>query len=785
MIKNYFKIAIRNLFRHKAFSLINISGLAIGMASTIFILLWMYNQWSYDTFHTHKDRIYELWNKGNGNKITCWNATPQPLAPTLMKDFPEVEYAIRVNEGQKSLFSYGEKRLITKGSIVDPAFLKVFSFPLIEGSSETVLKDVFSLVITEELAKKIFGNENPMGKTLKVDNEDNFTITGILKDIPANTRFQTEYLMSWEYMKYKKQENSLWASNSTMTYALLKPNATLASITPKLKDLRRQYEKDNKTDDFFLYPMSRWRLHSQFVNGVEDGGLTTVIKFAGILAFFILLIACINFMNLSTARSEKRAKEVGIRKVVGAQKGALMRQFIGESIILSSIAGVFALLIVFLLLPTFSKFVYMDIIFEYKNPVFWLYFIGFTVLTGVLAGLYPAFFLASFQPVSVLKGTFKTVNALITPLKALVVMQFTFAIVLIVGTIIVQQQIVLGLNRDAGFSKDNLIYHDLNGDIPKNYQSIKSELLASGAVTTMCKTLSPITEGWSSTKGMEWTGKNVDDKTLIDRFSVDDNATKTLGFQLLQGRDFDLSAYPTDSSAVLLNETALRTMNLKEPIGQIITDGNTQWHVIGVIKDFLLRNPFKPANPTVIQGAKRELSIVHIKLNNQMSMSENLKKVETVFKKYNSEYPFNYKFVDEEYAKKFEKNQRMGQFGTLFSGLSIFISCLGLFGLATYMAENRIKEIGVRKVLGASVGSIIALLSKDFIKLVGIAIIFATPVAYYLTNKWLQDFPYRINISWWIFALAGAMALLIALLTVSFQAVKAAVANPVKSLRTE
>jgi putative ABC transport system permease protein len=786
MIKNYLKIAFRNLFRHKAFSLINISGLAIGMASAVFILLWMYNQWAFDTFHTQKDRIYELWNKGNSEKkISCWNITPQPLAPTLMKDFPEVEYAVRVNGEQTSLFSYGEKRIMSEGSIVDPAFLKMFTFPLFEGSAETALKDAFSLVITEKLAKKIFGNENPMGKILKVDNEDNFTVTGVLKDIPANTRFQMAYLVSWEYIKYKKQENEFWGNNCTKTYALLKPNTTLASIEPKLKDLRRQYQKDNKTDEFFLYPMSRWRLYSQFVNGVEEGSLLTVIKFAGILAFFILLIACINFMNLSTARSEKRAKEVGIRKVVGAQKGALILQFIGESIILSCIAGIIALLIVVLLLPTFSKFVFMDIVFEYKNPVFWLSFIGFTVLTGVLAGLYPAFFLSSFQPVSVLKGTFKKENALITPRKALVVIQFTFAIVLILGTIIVQQQIVYGLNRDAGFSKDNIIYLDLNGDIPKNYSSIKTELLASGAVTTMTKTFSPITEGWSNTKGIEWTGKNGDDKTLFDRFSADDKAAKTLGFQMIEGRDFDLSTYPTDSSAVLLNESALKTMALKEPIGQIIKDGDTKWHVIGVVKDFLLRNPYKPATPTVIQGAKRGLSILHLKLNNQWTMAENLKHVEAVFKKYNPEYPFDYKFVDEQYAKKFEKNQRMGQFGTLFSALSIFISCLGLFGLATYMAENRIKEIGVRKVLGASVVSIISLLSKDFIKLVGLAIALASPIAYYLMNKWLQDFPYRITINWWIFVLAGVLALFIALLTVSFQAMKAAVANPVNSLRNE
>jgi len=538
----------------------------------------------------------------------------------------------------------------------------------------------------------------------------------------------------------------------------------------------------------FLYPLERWRLYSSFTNGVEDGdGRIEFVRLFGIIAAFILLIACINFMNLSTARSEKRAKEVGIRKVVGAQKGYLIGQFIGESILLAFIAGVLALGIVQLSLPGFNQLTDKKLFIDYANPSFWLIGIAFVIFTGVLAGSYPAFFLSSFQPVKVLKGTFKTVNGIITPRKVLVVLQFTFAITLIICTIIVKQQIDYAQNRQAGYDKNNLIYHFLTGDLEKNYSLVKNELLSLGVATAISKTSSPLTQGWSDTWGFQWTGKDPNDKTDFDRYSEDESLGTAAGFQFVQGRDFNLKEYPTDSSGVILNESAVKAMGFKQPLGQIVKDGDNQnYHVVGVIKDFILQSPYYPTKPMVIEGAKGTFfNVIHIKLNSKNPTDQNLKKAEAIFKKYNPEYPFEYHFVDEEYAKKFEDEKRTGTLAGLFAALTIFISCLGLFGLATYMAENRIKEIGVRKVLGASVAGITALLSKDFLKLVIVSFAISAPVAWWAMSSWLKDYPYHVSIQWWVFIMAGLLSVAIALITVSFQAIKAAVANPVKSLRTE
>jgi putative ABC transport system permease protein len=431
MIKNYLKIAFRNILRYKAFSFINIAGLAVGMASAILIFLWMYNQVTFDNFHEKKDRIYEVWNRSNTNgKINCWNVTPMPLGPALQKDCPEIEQVARINYPEKFLFSYGDKRLVFEGCVAEPSFLNIFSYPLIAGNMETALKDPFSLVISEKMAQTLFGKEDPMGKVIKLENAKDFTVTGVLKDLPTNTYFKFDYLVSWLFMKEMGYENQHWGNNCIATYALLKPNTTLASVETKVKDMRRVYEKDSDGGEMFLYPMSRWHLYSEFVNGKEEGGLISRVKIAGLLAFFILLIACINFMNLSTARSEKRAKEVGIRKVVGAQKGFLIGQFIGESILMAFIAGVIALVLVFLFLPSYSRVMELVMSVDFTNPLFWVAFLSFIVLTGLLAGLYPAFFLSSFKPVSVLKGTFKKVNALVTPRKALVVLQFTLGLLL-------------------------------------------------------------------------------------------------------------------------------------------------------------------------------------------------------------------------------------------------------------------------------------------------------------------------------------------------------------------
>jgi putative ABC transport system permease protein len=793
MLTNFFKVAFRNLWRSRGFSAINIVGLAIGMASAIIILLWIQNEVSYDQFHEKKDRIYEVWNQvKNGGVVNSWNNTPKVLARAMERDLPEVANAARVNYTTNFLFTVGDKSLMVPGNIVDSSFLQVFSFPLLEGNLKTALNDMHSVVLTQKLAIKLFGkNENIIGKIIKIADKENFTVTGILKDLPNNTRFKFEYLLPWSCWNHVPAlgtDDTNWGNNSTQTYVLLKPSSSLASVEPKVRVLKQKYDIEAKQMGWqmFLYPVGRWRLYSNFENGYEtNSGQITYVRLFGIIAAFILLIACINFMNLSTARSEKRAKEVGIRKVVGARKISLINQFIGESILISFLAAIIAIVIVQFSLPAFNQLTQKQLVIPSGSISFWLAAIGFIIFTGVLAGSYPAFFLSSFQPVKVLKGTFQKAHALITPRKILVVLQFTFAIALITCTIIVKQQIDYAKDRQAGYDKNNLIEHFFIGDIEKNYTLIKNELLSSGIATAVTKTSAPLTENWSNGWGDEWEGKDPNDKTSFDYYNEDGGLGATAGLHFIIGRDIDLQKFPTDSLAMIINESSLKVMKFKNPIGQSVKSNGMQWHVVGVIKDFILESPYAQTKPMMIFGPKAWFTTMQVKLNSKKNMAQNLKNAEAVFKKYNPQYPFDYKFVDQEYAQKFEDANRTGILAGLFAGLTISISCLGLFGLATYMAETRIKEIGVRKVLGASVIDITTLLSEDFVKLVIISIILASPIAWFAMHKWLENYPYRITISWLVFIASGSLAICIAILTVSFQAIKAAIANPVKSLRSE
>ncbi|WP_153797001.1 ABC transporter permease [Foetidibacter luteolus] len=786
MIHNFLIIAWRNILRNKSFSIINIAGLSIGMAAAMLILTWIQHELSYDEFHEKKDRLYEVWNRySNDGRTGCWNNTPKPMAMALQQDYPEVAQVTRDYFIPPVLFSYKDKRISGRGKAVDSSFIKMFSFPLAAGNIHTALNGAYSIVLSQTLATKVFGNENPIGKVVKVDNSDNFTVTAVMQDAPANSKFQFDFLLPWAYMRQSGMSNDAWGNNDLHTYVLLKPGVSVNALQARLKTLRKKYDKDDPRIETFLYPLTRMHLHGNFENGVETGGRIEIVRLFGIIAGIILLIACINFMNLSTARSEKRAREVGIRKVVGARKSWLIGQFLGESILLAFIAGLFALLIVQVTLPFFSKLIGQQLILQYNQPFIWLSAACFVLVTGILAGSYPAVYLSSFKPVLVLKGKIKAGSALLTPRKILVVMQFALAIMLIVSTIVVRQQIQKAQNRQAGYSKDNLVYHFMEGDVQKNYTLIKNELLASGVAVSVTKTSAPITEGWSNTWSLGWQGKSPKDKTTIDRFCADDAFVKTAGLQLAQGRDFNLAKYPTDSLGAIINESAAKVMGFKQPIGQLIQDMGKDWHVIGVIKDFILQSPYHATAPMFIAGAGGYFNVIHIKLSAARPMQQNIDFLKKLFKKYNPEYEFNYRFADDEYASKFHDEERTGTLATLFASLAIFISCLGLFGLSSYMAENRIKEIGIRKVLGASAQNITLLLSKDFLQLVLVAIVIASPAAYWAMSKWLQNFEYRTALHWWVFVIAGIAALLIALLTVSFQAVKAAVTNPVKSLRNE
>jgi ABC-type antimicrobial peptide transport system permease subunit len=788
MFKNYLKIALRHLQKSKGFSAINIIGLAIGMASAMLILLWIQNEMSHDRFHEKIDRIYTTNNRDKFNgQLYAWSTQPKIMAPTLKKDFPEVEDAVRVSE-TTFLLSFGEKHLNVHGNFTDPGFLSMFSFPLLKGNAAAALNGMYNIVITEKLSKKLFGNDDAMGKIIRIDSAENFTVTGIMKDLPNNTVFDFEYLLNWLYMKKIGYDDDNWGNNAVFDYVLLKPGVKASYFDARIRNITIEHTKNGEkaTTEVFTQPLKDAWLYSKSENGKFVAGRMVTVRLFALIATFILIIACINFMNLSTARSEKRAKEVGIRKVVGAQKSWLIGQFIGESILLSAIAGVLSVLIVEFFLPSFNQLVSKELYINFGAIGFWAFFLGFILVTGIIAGSYPAFYLSSFLPVKVLKRTFKSNHSLVTPRKILVILQFTFAVTLIICTLIIEHQINYAESRDLGYDKNRLVFTWLQGGVSAHYESIKDELLNSGAAVAVTKSMSPITQRYSDGWGWSWDGSTKeDDKTDFVRMASDMDFAKTMGVKIVNGRDINIKEYPSDSNAMLLNETAVKVMHVKNPIGLTVREGGEVWHVVGVLKDFIYESPYQKVQQLAVLGPKTWFTTMHFKLNPAHEVSENLKKAEVIFKKYNPQYPFEYHFADDEYGKKFNESRRTGTLAALFAGLTIFISCLGLFGLAAYMAEARIKEIGVRKVLGASVPNIVALLSKDFVRLVIISIIIASPIAWIFMKKWLDDYDYRIHISWIIFALAGSFAIAIAVLTVSFQAGRAALANPVKSLRTE
>lgn len=785
MLKNYFKIAWRNITRNKGYALINIGGLGIGMASAILILMWVQHEVSMDREHPKSDRIYKIYNRGTfSGELWAWGTTPKILAPTLKKDYPEIEQAVRVSDAD-FLFTVGDKKMNESGIFTDPEFFDVFDFKMLQGNSTTALDDPYNMVVTEEFAKKLFGSGDAVGQTVKIDSADIFTVTAVLENLPNNTRFRSDFYLSWAYMKKLGWDDEYWGNNSVETYVLLAENASLDSFNEKIAGITKAHS-DRESTEVFAYPLSQMYLYGKSENGQLVGGRIVTVRLFAFIAVIILVIACINFMNLSTARSEKRAKEVGLRKVVGARKTSLIFQFIGESTLIAFIAGFFALLIVQISLPSFNTLVDKQLFIPYSDLMFWVQLIGFILLTGLLAGSYPAFFLSSFSPAKVLKGTFRSPASAVTPRKILVVLQFSFAIVLIVSTVIIQRQISYAQKRELGYDRDNLIYVMKQGDIEKHYGAIKQTLLNSGAVKAMTKSMSPITQRYSDGWGYSWEGSTPEDEKLdFIMFSSDTDFMKVMQTELVEGRDIDIDLYPSDSAAILLNETAVRKMRLENPVGQIVSNDEKQYTVVGIIRDFIFESPYDPVNPLMVFGPSTWSDVVHIRLNENKPIAENMASIQQVFEEFNPNFPFEYRFVDEEYAKKFNDTRRTAYLSVLFTILTIVISCLGLFGLSTYMAANRIKEIGVRKVLGASVGSISLLLSKDFLKLVGIAFLLSVPVAWYAMDQWLQNYQYSVGIEWWIFVATGAITMLIALLTVSFQSIKSALMNPVDSLRSE
>jgi len=793
LLDNYFKIAWRSLRRNKGFSAINISGLAIGLASAIVLILWIRNELTCDQFHKNRDRVYQVFTRAVFNgQIECNGRTPMVLGPVVEANYRrEVEQVVRMNWVGAFIFSTVDKHIASQGFLTDPGFFKLFDFPFLRGDAETALRNPHSVVLTEKLAKKLFGIADPVGKFVNVDSTSGFRVTGVLKDLPPNTRFNFEYLIPWSYTSEVHWDNDSWTNNMVGTYLLLRPGVTETVADISLRNLVSMHAPETKAE-IFLHPMRKWRLYSNFVNGEATDGDINFVRMLAVIAGFILLIACINYMNLSTARSIRRAREVGVRKVVGAGRGSLIGRFLGESLLIAALAGILALVIVILALPWFNQLIMTELVIPYGDPFFWLSGTAFIVSTGLLAGSYPAFYLSAFRPINILRGHFKTIHALVTPRRILVVFQFSFAIAFIICTIVIYRELKYATTRDPGYNRENLAFVYMKGDMRKNYELIRHDLLASGVVTDITRTNSPITEVWANNDGYEWKGKGPDQSVSLIEYWADRTFVRTMGLHLVAGRDIDVQRYPTDSTAILLTEMAVREMGLSDPIGQVLRSEEGTWHVVGVIKDFVTGSLYNRVNPIVVQGPnssrisnKGWFGTITFRLNPENNTSANISKLTRIFKRYNPNYPFEYFFVDYYDLWKLTGERHFGTLAALFAGMAIFISCLGLFGLSAYMAESRLREVGVRKVLGASIIRLVTLLSKDFLVLVVIAFFIASPVAWWFMSKWLEDIPYHIDLSWWIFAVTGLLSVVIAAGTVGYQAVQAALTNPVRVLRAD
>lgn len=795
MFKNYFKIAWRNILKNKIYSIINILGLAVGMAVAMLIAFWIWDETTYDKSFANHERLAQVMTTfiHNDGTMETMPAVCMPIGDELRSkygsDFKNVSMA-SWNFGH--VLVVGEKKISEQGMWVESNFPSMFSFKMIQGNIHA-LNDPSSILINASLAKILFGNANPINKTIRLDNKENYNVAGVFNDFPHNsTLYDSKYFLPWKkYItteQWLKDAATQWNNHSWQAFAQVADNINMDKETQKIKDvvMVHKIEKSEGKEQTHLFPMDKWHLYSDFKDGKIAGGRIQFIWLFLIIGVFVLLLACINFMNLSTARSEKRAKEVGIRKAVGSLRAQLIRQFLSESVLVALVSFVFAIIFVILLMPLFNNLADKHIELPWSSGLFWLIALAFTLVTGLISGSYPAIYLSRFEPIKVLKGTFRVGKYASLPRKILVIIQFTFSIALIIGTIIVFKQIQFAKNRPVNYRNEGLISMILSTpDLNGHTVALRNDLIKTGMVEDMATSSSPTTNLWSNQIGFNWQGKDPNSLPSFGIVWVSDNFGKTIGWQLKEGRDFS-KAFATDSLAMILNESAVKQVNMKQDIvGQTIQFNDKNFHVIGVIKDMIMESPYKPVTPTVFLYDPNFVNIITIAIKQNVPVKDALSKIETVFKKYNPGAPFDYTFNDEDYAKKFADEQRIGNLATFFTILAIFISCLGLFGLASFVAEQRKKEIGVRKVLGASTYNLWQMLSREFALLVIVSCFIAIPLAWYYLHHWLNQYDYRTHISWWVFIISGLGALIITLITVSFQAIRAAMANPVKSLRTE
>ncbi len=785
MFKNYLKTTFRNLWKNKGYSMLNIGGLAVGIACAALILLWVEDELTFDHYFSNRDNLYKIKDRQtyDGQTFT-FDATPGPLAKGIKSEIPGIKNTARSTWDDFVLFSLGDKTIYERGNYVDAPFLTMFQLQFVEGNAKDAFTQLHSLVISEKMAQKFFGSAHVVGKTLKVDNKQDYIITGVFKDLPENVSFSFEWLAPFKIFEDQNTWLTQWGSNGIITFAETQPNSDIKAINNKLYNYIQSKDK-NMIAKMSIYPMNRWRLYDSFENGNEVPGRIKYVNLFALIACIILIIACINFMNLSTARSEQRAREVGVRKVLGAGKSKLVGQFLGESLFLSLISAVLAILLIYFSLSAFNGIVEKQLSVDIFRPLHLGALLLIALFCGLVAGSYPAFYLSSFNPVNILKGIkLKNAGSAGYIRKSLVVLQFSISVILIISTVIIYQQILHVKSRDLGYNKQELIYTTLQGDMRKHYNAIKTDLQATGLVQNASLSNSRIIQLGSNTADFQWEGKDPNKQVLITIEGVSPEYISTLGMKLKAGRDF----YPdiqSDSNNIIINETLAKIINKKEIIGTVLDWGGRKITVVGVVNDFIYNDMYSTPAPLIMGADTSNTNWMTIRFNKGTDLAAAIPAVEKVIKSYNPGYPFEYKFVDAEFDKIFKTETLIGKLAGIFSALAIFISCLGLFGLAAYTAERRTKEIGVRKVLGASTQALATLLSRDFLQLVGLSCLIAFPLAWWAMNKWLQGFAYRVEIHWTVFVFSGMLAMLIAVSTVSFQAIKAAIANPVKSLRTE
>ncbi len=794
MLRNYFKIALRNLLKNKGYTFINIAGLATGMAVALLIGLWIWDELTFNKYHQNYDRLAQVWqhNIYNGTKGSQ-TANPYVMAEEIRTNFgSDFKYVLQSTWNFSRILTVGEKVFKKDGMYFEPEVIDMLSLKLLKGTKDC-LKDPYSIILSESVAKAYFDNVNPIGQTIRINNKNDVKVTGVYEDIPHSSNFrEMSYIMPWPLYiienDWIKNMDDKWGSNFTQTWAQIADNANMEQVSAKIINVK--YNKVSEDDrrykaEVFLHPMSKWHLYSEFKEGKNVGGRIEFVWLFGIIGVFVLLLACINFMNLSTARSEKRAKEVGIRKSVGSLRSQLINQFFCESLVVALIAFTVSLLFVYLALTSFNQVADKKLTLLWTNPTFWLIGIGFSIFTGIIAGSYPALYLSSFQPVKVLKGTFRVGRFASIPRKVLVVLQFTVSVTLIIGTIVVFRQVEFAKDRPIGYDRNGLInIYMSTQDIHNHFDAVRNELKSSGAIVEITESGSPTTQVWNSNGGFTWNGKDPALAVDFPNNGVTHEFGKTVGWTFKDGRDFSRD-HASDSTAFVINEAAATFLGFKNPVGEILTWNEKPYTIIGVIKDMVMESPYEPVRASLWHINRYDGNLMILKLNPEMGSHEALEKIKTVFTKHSPATPFEYEFVDEVYARKFSDEERIGKLATSFAVLAIFISCLGIFGLASFVAEQRTKEMGVRKVMGASVVNLWGMLSKDFIVLVSISLLLAMPMAYYFMSTWLLKYEYRSTMAWWIFAAAGAGALLITLFTVSYQSIKAALANPVNSLRSE